>query len=200
MQRINFNFDYKKATQGLNHFALKAGGQISKLKALKLIYLADRYHLRKYGRLITNDIYFAMNLGPVPSGVKDIAEASRFLGKKEKDYAPKYLTAKTAYNLQSVKPVDESVFSDSDIEALDFIWNKFGHLKRYQLADLTHKYPEWKKHEQALNLNSRIQRDLEDFFNDPDSDVEKCFELNEQDRATRREHLEEMILLESLWR
>ena len=112
---------------------------------------------------------------------------------------PKYLISKTAYNLQSVKLVDENVFSDSDIEALDFIWNKFSHLKRYQFADLTHKYPKWKKHEQALNLNCRIQMDPEDFFNDPDSDVEKCFELNEQDRATRREHLAEMIALGFLW-
>ena len=47
-----------------------------KMKALKLVYIADRYHLRKYGRLITNDTYFAMNYGPVPSGTKDIAEAS----------------------------------------------------------------------------------------------------------------------------
>jgi len=76
MQKINFNFDCRKTTQALNYFAIKAGGTINRMKAIKLVYLADRYHLRKYCRLITNDIYFAMDNGPVASGVKDIAEQS----------------------------------------------------------------------------------------------------------------------------
>jgi len=198
MLRIHFNFDHKKATQSLNHYALKEGGQINKMKALKLIYLADRYHLRKYSRLITNDIYFAMNYGPVPSGVKDIAEASEFLGEKEGDYANQYLTY-TPQMLRSMNAVDDSVFSDSDIEALDFTWDKFGHLSQFDLAELTHEYPEWKRHKQALEMDSRIQMYLEDFFDDPDIDIEKCFELNDQDRTIRREHLAEMAGLESFW-
>jgi len=65
-------FDHKKATQALNFFAKRAGGKITKLNALKLIYLADRYHLRKYGRPIFSDTYWAMPYGPVASSVKDI--------------------------------------------------------------------------------------------------------------------------------
>src|ERR1700683_762715 len=45
----------RKATQALNYFAcLSASGapfaEINKMKALKLLFFADRYHLRKYGR------------------------------------------------------------------------------------------------------------------------------------------------------
>ena len=69
-----FQFAYKKATQALNFFAIENGGEIEKLHALKLIFFADRYHLRKYGRPITNDQYWAMRLGPVPSGTKDLFE------------------------------------------------------------------------------------------------------------------------------
>ena len=50
-------FDYKKAVQAINFFARKNGGKITKLEVLKLIFFADRYHLRKYGRPITNDQY-----------------------------------------------------------------------------------------------------------------------------------------------
>ena len=149
MKRIARNFDHKKATQSLNYFAVKEGGHINKMKALKLVYLADRYHLRKYGRLITNDIYFAMNYGAVPSSVKDIAEKSEFLGEKEQYYASRYITT-TRYQVRSVKLPNNDVFSDSDIEALDFAWNKFGHLAKFQLAELTHEYPEWKKHEKRM--------------------------------------------------
>jgi len=200
MQRISFNFDYKKATQELNHFALKEGGCINKMKALKLIYFADRFHLRKYGRLITNDIYYAMDYGPVPSNVKDIAEATSFLGDSEKDYSSQYIIPFDNITLQSVKPVDNSLFSDSDIEALDYIWERFGHLDQFELAEITHEYPEWKRHKKALDLDTRIQMYLEDFFDDPDADVDRCFELSEQDKALRREQLEEMAYLESLWR
>jgi len=200
VQRINFNFDYKKATQGLNHFALKEGGRINKLKVLKLIYFADRFHLRKYGRLITNDIYFAMDYGPVPSNVKDIAEATSFLGDSERDYSSQYIIPIDNVTLQSVKQVDNSLFSDSDIEALDYIWERFGHLDQFELAEITHEYPEWKRHKKALELDTRIQMYLEDFFDDPDADVDRCFELSEQEKALRREQLEEMAYLESLWR
>ncbi len=76
----------------------------------------------------------------------------------------------------------------------------FGHLDQFKLAEITHEYPEWKRHKKALELDTRIQMYLEDFFDDPDADVDRCFELSEQEKALRREQLEEMAYLESLWR
>jgi hypothetical protein len=52
-----FHFAYKKAAQTINYFAIQNGGEIDKLHALKRVYFDDRFHLRKYGRLITNDQY-----------------------------------------------------------------------------------------------------------------------------------------------
>ena len=69
---MQLSFSHKKATQALNFFARAAGGKINKMKALKLIYFEDRYHLRSYGRPITNDTYFAMKFGPVASACKDL--------------------------------------------------------------------------------------------------------------------------------
>ncbi len=199
MERIHFNFDHRKATQALNWLAIKAGGRINKMKALKLIYLADRYHLRKYGRLITNDLYFAMDYGPVPSSVKDLAEASDFLGDDEQEYSEKYIQPINQYTLESLNEPDCNIFSDSDVEALSFAWETFGYLDRFKLAKLTHEYPEWKKHKQALKLDSRIEMHLTDFFDDPDIDIDKCYELTSKDKTIRREHLAEMGHIESLW-
>lgn len=194
-------FDYRKATQCLNYFALKAGESVDKLRVLKLIYFADRYHLRKYGRLITNDIYFAMELGPVASSTKDIAEKSEFLDETESKYTNEYLRTRPQHKLESNKPVDIDVFSESDIEALDFVWDKFGHLSPSDLVKSTHEYPEWKRNRQALLLNPRIEIKIEDFLDDPDiENVEKCFELTSEDREDLLEHLEEMRYVESLWR
>lgn len=194
-------FDYRKATQCLNYFALKAGNSIDKLRVLKLIYFADRYHLRKYGRLITNDIYFAMELGPVASSTKDIAEKSEFLDETESKYANEYLRTRLQHKLISNKPIDTDVFSESDIEALDFVWNKFGHLNPADLVELTHKYPEWDRNRQALLLNPRIEMKIDDFLDDPTvENVEKCFELTTEDRKDLLEQLEETRYIESLWR
>src|SRR5207237_3271008 len=86
-----FSFSHRKATQALNFFAHRAGGSINKMKALKLVYFTDRYHLRRYGRPVVGDEYVAMNYGPVASGTKDVAEMSDFLGEEEKTYARRFI-------------------------------------------------------------------------------------------------------------
>ncbi len=199
MQKVNFNYNYKKAVQALNHYALQQGGTINKMKALKLIYLADRYHLRKYGRLITNDTYFAMEYGPVPSAAKDIAEQSISLGKIEGKYSKKYIAQVGKYHFRSKEPVEGSVFSQSDTEALDIIWGKYGHFDQFELAELTHRYPEWKKHEKALDMSPRIQMALEDLFENLDNSEDDVFQLSSQDKEDRLEQLAEMQELEALW-
>jgi uncharacterized phage-associated protein len=199
--QVSFTFNYRKATQALNQFALKQGGRINKMKALKLVYFADRYHLRKYGRLITNDTYVAMDNGAVPSSTRDILEKTGFIGTQEKDYANCYISTKGRYDLESNAPPDNNVFSQSDIEAIEFAWKQFGHLDKYAIAQLTHKYPEWLAHEETLKQKpqSSIPMDIDDFFDDPSGNVDKCFELSSTDKSLRLEHLKEMAYIESIW-
>lgn len=198
---VHLKFDYRKATQSLNFFAIKSGGTVNKLKAIKLVYFADRYHLRKYGRPITNDEYFAMFLGPVNSGVKDIAEMSEFLGPKETEYANAYVSMSGKYDIESIKDYQDTVLSESDVEALSFAWERFGRLTEFELAELTHRYPEWKKHEETLKdpSRSRIRMNYEDFLDDPTEPVEKCYRLTPEDREDRLVQLRELENLESLW-
>ena len=198
---ISFTFNHRKATQALNHFALKQGGKINKMKALKLVYFADRYHLRKYGRLITNDTYVAMDNGAVPSSTRDILEKTGFIGTQEKDYANRYISTKGGYDLESGTPPDNDVFSQSDIEAIEFAWEQFGHLDKYAIAKLTHKYPEWIVHEKTIKQKpqSCIPMDIGNFFDDPSANVDKCFELSSTDKDLRLEHLKEMAYIESIW-
>jgi uncharacterized phage-associated protein len=203
LPRNPFNFDHKKATQILNYFAIKAGGKINKMKALKLIFLTDRYHLRKYGRLVTNDFYVAMKLGPIPSTIMDIAEIDKYLNRNYKNYALKYIKALDDGNtLESINSYDDSLFSNSDVEALEFSWNTFGHFDQWGISDFTHNYPEWEKHEKAIRSGSKVKDIiLEDFFKDPDSDnINKCYELDDNERKLRREQLAELTYLEALWR
>ena len=195
-------FDYKKATQAINYLARREGGQIDKLKLIKLIYLAERYHLRRHGRPIVNDTYVAMKFGPVASSVKDIAEmSSDFLDDQEKAYAQAYIQPNGRSNIHSLAEVDDELFSDSELEALDFAYSEFGSLHQLKLVDLTHEYPEWKQFEAALKAGaSRELMSYRDFFKDPEGLVEDKFALPADLLAASQEMFEEEQKRAQYWK
>jgi uncharacterized phage-associated protein len=163
-------FKYKKSVQALNFFALKEGGRINKMKALKLVWLSDRYHLTRYARLITDDTYFAMDYGPVASATKDLAEeaSSEFLAKAEKEYRQQFLKPINNLMFESAQAVDQNIFSETDLEALEEIYKSFGGLDQFQLSDLSHSFPEWQKFEEKLKAGgTRFKMDYNDFFLKP---------------------------------
>mgnify|MGYP001817648078 CR=1 FL=1 len=174
---------------------------MNKLKALKLVYFADRYHLRNYGRPITNDRYVAMNYGPVASACKDLAEMSEFLGDEERAYSERFLVP-SKHDYQSKAEVDASEFSETDLEALEFTWREYGTKDGFVLADETHLFPEWKRHEIRLAspYESRVPMHYTDFLENPAEGVDRLPPLSEEDRNDLREQLEELHSIESIWR
>jgi uncharacterized phage-associated protein len=175
---------HRKATQALNFLARQSDGRINKLKALKLVFFADRYHLRKFGRPVSECAYYAMTHGPVASEAKQIAEDDDLLPVPARNYARKFLQKKSNYDYASVADVDKSVLSESDLEALAFAWEHFGSFSKYQLRDITHHYPEWKRHERALRHDGRkrVKMDYLDFFGEPDAGYIPCHALTAKDR------------------
>jgi len=162
-------FNYKKSVQALNLIALKSGGIVNKMKAIKLIWLADRLHLRKYGRTITGDVYFALPHGPIPSTTKDILTQNSFtLSEDEFTYIDEYLTILGKYEYQSCKEPYYKVFSQTDIASIEDIFKFYGKYDQYELRDISHRFPEWKRWEQKIGqTNSRFLMDYRDFFKDP---------------------------------
>jgi len=163
-------FNYKKAVQTLNFFATKEGGEINKMKAIKLVWLADRAHLRRFGRPLICDQYFAMPFGPVPSSTKDLAEKNSFLSDNEKEYRDKFIGLR-GYNVYSKKRVDEKVFSQTDLEIMKSIYENFGTIREFELSEISHKYPEWKRFEVSLEQEegTRFPMNYLDFFQNPES-------------------------------
>lgn len=201
--KMLLEFDYKKATQAINYLTKKEGGQIDKLKLIKLIYFADRYHLRRYGRPMLNDAYFAMPLGPVGSSVKDIAEFSDFLAEEERGYASKYFARGGQDNtVVSVSEVDIDVFSKSEVEALDFAYNEFGKYSASTLVNVTHRYPEWDKFKSALESKETTREPMSysDFFKDPSNGVRDQFALADDVLVASKELYEEDYKISEYWK
>lgn len=157
---------YKKAVQALNLLATRKGGSINKMKAIKLIYFADRLHIRKYGRPIVGDAYFAMKLGPVGSRIKRSADLEEGLPEAIFKYAKEYIVpSEDKQTVISVKAPDRDVFSKTDLECLKKVYEAFADKDQFELAKLTHSYPEWTKHERVLKLGKkRVPMEYEDFF------------------------------------
>jgi uncharacterized phage-associated protein len=163
---------YQKITEALNYLAIKCGvsKQINKMRAIKLLYYADRYHLRKYGRPLTGDTYLAMGYGPVGSLAKDIAENSEFLDEEARSYGSEVISPVSQHEFKSVRETALEFFSETDREALDFVIKKLAQFNGFDLADLSHAYPEWKKHEKvASHSGSRVPMDYLDFFENPEA-------------------------------
>lgn len=173
----------KKSVQAINYLARKKGGEINKMKAIKLIYFADRYHIRKYGRSIIGDNYWAMKLGPVASNTLDTANLSANMEKDCLRYANDFLAHHKddtkINNIISKKNVDLGVFSQTDIEALETAYKEFGDKDQFELAETSHNYPEWLKHKKELDKGKkRIRMDYSDFFLNPKADGSYIFDLS----------------------
>ncbi len=67
MTDIRFRFQLPKVINALAYFASHGIRDLTKLKAAKLLYYVDKYHLLKYGRPVIGDHYVCMDFGPVPS-------------------------------------------------------------------------------------------------------------------------------------
>lgn len=132
------------------YYILRKIKKADKIKLVKLMYLADKYHLIHYGRTITNDDYYAMEHGPVGTTVKDVLSLDPFhMSSKAYKYAARLLEVINDKDFVA-NPDARVVFdmlSESDREALDFVAEKFGKMGPWKLRDYTHRYPEWYRYE-----------------------------------------------------
>lgn len=173
--------DTKILVQVLYYISIKLNKNIDKLTALKLIYFADRYHLRKYARMITDDTYYAMHYGPVASNVKDILAFS--LTDEEEKYMSGFIKQVNKNTYKAINnTIELNMLSDSDKEALDFACKNFGHHSSKDLVDITHEYPEWLRFKKTFegNHTKREKIVMSDFFEDALNSTDPFSEISKE--------------------
>ncbi len=146
----NFSlFDERKAAQAAALFLHKAGGTLPLLKLMKLMYLAERLSLKRYGDTITGDAFSSMPHGPVLSMTLDhmngaLQSKDGGWGTWVADRADNSLALRDESMVRSPEE-DLLALSDSDLECLNDVWTEFGHWDKYKLRDYTHSdaCPEW---------------------------------------------------------
>ena len=135
-------FNEVKATQAAGRLLTRRGGRMSYMKLIKLLYLADREALGRWGRPITTDKYVSMDKGPVLSHVLDrINEGS---APNDPSFWAEHITHCEDYCVSLAKNPGDGKLSEAEDKVLDEIFEKFGNMTRWELVDYVHTLPEWK--------------------------------------------------------
>lgn len=107
---------------------------------LKMLYLADRLHLEKYGRPITGDRYFALPEGPAGTETYDLMKYLR--GERQFTTFPLArellrVDPKT-YRIDVLRDPDLTVFSKSDLACLKDVADICNRRGGAHIRDLAH--------------------------------------------------------------
>lgn len=160
------HFDYRKNVQLLTYLAQKEWWLISYMKALKLIFFADKYFLRNYGRTISWDSYAAMKHWPVAMNTYQIIQdidISKEESSFDNVYIKEYLE-KHNYDIANRKAPNLDFLAKREIQVLDMIYNSFGKYNKWELVNKTHDYTEWKQYENDIKVFGKRNIHIEDFF------------------------------------
>lgn len=160
---VRFQFNESKAVEALVFVAQRWPG-ITPFYLSKVLFFADRDHLREYGRPVLGDSYIAMDAGPVPSRVYDIVKGNLdFFGDPAAIEAALRIDRAAQYlKVFSARDPDLEQFSETDVAALsasiDFCRGKsFGYL-----SNLTHQEEAWAKaaRDSEMELELLVPEDM----------------------------------------
>jgi hypothetical protein len=181
-----YKFSLEKFVSSMTYFAQRVS-DLTKLRAAKLLYFADKYHLTKYGRPIIGDVYIRMDHGPVPSQALDfmeeIIQPFRFPGMEHPtlDTLEQYLSVEKTgkyHKFRAKRNPDDLSLSESDIEALDYAITRFGNVPVAVVYQAGHNEQSWLR----TPANQRIEYRL--FFDEDDSDQKELLSLIDEAHET----------------
>jgi Antitoxin SocA-like, Panacea domain len=183
-RKADFPFKFEKFLAAVQYMAGESLPEFDKYKIVKLLFLADKYHLVKFARPITGDRYCALEYGPVGSKSLDLlnwfTDYVRGTPTIDDDRIHQMAAAldldlKFRYPRFSTRSAPEfSYLSKSDLIALDFAIKKFGHLDFDGLKSITHLMYAYRK---TWHENPNGPMDFEDFFEEDSEAIEGAREL-----------------------
>ena len=114
------------------------------MKLLKLMYIAERRHLLRWGRSITYDRFKSMRRGPVLSETFDLIK-SEPAPEIESVFRARIAASEdfTVALVGEAKPDEDSPLSKAQDQLIDEVYREFGNVDRWKLVEHTHTFPEW---------------------------------------------------------
>jgi uncharacterized phage-associated protein len=141
---LNLSFDESKATEAAAFLLSRSDQTMNYMKLIKLLYLADREALIRWGRPISTDRYVSMKHGPVLSNVLNLISFGS-LSEKAGSWSS-LISNPSGYDVSLEREISEEDFEELSVaerKLLDEIWRKYGGLDEWELVDLLHDVGEW---------------------------------------------------------
>ncbi|HEY3325417.1 MAG TPA: Panacea domain-containing protein [Planctomycetota bacterium] len=140
-QPIRFAFDFRKTLQAAAVLAkLEPCEIISRMRLLKLLYIADRDALRETGSPITGDKLAALQNGPILSGLYAIIR-----GETQRSAVFEKYFAAVGYYVKLRKSPGLGALNRWEIRKLKAISERFKGTDDWALSEVSHGFPEWQK-------------------------------------------------------
>lgn len=144
---LKFRPKFEKIIELLLHLAHVRPGA-DKYQAVKFFYLADREHLLRYGRPITNEFYYALDYGPVASITLDILNGSpwplRQVGIRQLPFDVEEGETKDGYKTAFIRnpsrEINRDLFSRSDLQVFEEVVSKYRDASFDDLFKVTHDH------------------------------------------------------------
>ncbi|MGB0412416.1 MAG: Panacea domain-containing protein [Pikeienuella sp.] len=137
-------YDPQKAAQTIAFFAMQEGATINILKVVKLVYLADRESLKRRGHPIQDEVRVSMPYGPVNSTTLDYLNGAYRNDGGWSEYLTDRANHQVALSDESMTVGSLNALSEGDIGILESVWQQFGAMNEFDLADWTHNHiVEW---------------------------------------------------------
>ena len=165
MEKISFKGNPSKTLETILYINSKKAG-LGHYHMMKLIFLADFIHLNKYGRPITYDKLRAMEYGPVPSIAYDYyLEAEAKGNKSSLPFSIRKDGKKRIIN-NVTRQFDDKYFSESDLEVLDSVVQRYSDKSFDELYEITHAMSAYKSAWENRGNALAIDIDYEDLILD----------------------------------
>ena len=153
-------FDLEKMKQMILYI-LQQSRETYKTKINKLLWYMDFIHFKKFTVSISGDFYIHLSYGPIPDDYEWIVTlmleerlitSEEKIFDKEKDIAGELIRAN--------ERCDKTIFSESELETMNFVLEKLGHLTSGQLSEISHKEIPYVKTKNGKKISYNLAREM----------------------------------------
>jgi hypothetical protein len=137
---LRFPFEFQKALQASGFFLNLAGGEMSWMTLLRLLYIAEREYLAEEADMITGDYPVAVSLGPV------LLTSYEMVGREHPQYDwSEFFERPARHLIGMIKDPGKDQLCLIEKEILKDVYARFGHLPSFDVRAAEDQFPEWKK-------------------------------------------------------
>jgi uncharacterized phage-associated protein len=147
------HFDLDKTMQAVGVLLkTSTSSRMSRLRLLKLLYIAERGLLKDTGRMMTGDRAVAMDHGPVLTSTYNLIKGQHADAKTWDEH----FLREGAHDVRLIRDPGNGDLSRFEVTRLEAVAAEFEAYDDWALSEYTHKFAEWKANKPAAGSRNPI--------------------------------------------